>query len=248
MNALTRPLPQPGLSADAALDEAVKNANDFLADRNRELRFDKRVLGAVALATSVLAAVFGLGWAGELRKGPPPAKILAFDPTVGGLRLIGDMKEFYEALPGQYGKLADDWYLKELVKSREKYNRADRRQAFAAAACPLDEAEAKRFKQWFDKDPEAPQQLFEQGGPWPGGWREIGTVGEPDVVGKGDGWLRYEVHVRAFDYLPGRVEPVERAGKARFNARKDRGAVTDCNPRGFVVTDWSPAFPRSTAP
>ncbi len=248
MDHIARPLPQPGLAADAPLDDAVQAANDYLTDRNREMRFDKRVLGAVALSTSVLAAVFGLGWAGELRKGEPPAKLIALDPTVGGLRLLGSIKDFDERFPANYAKLTDDWYLKELVKSREKYNSADRKQAFAAAACPLDEESAKRFKTWYEKDPQAPQQLFEQGGPWPGGWREIGTVGEPDVVGRGDGWMRYEVHIRAFDFLPGRVEPIERAAKVRFNARKDRAAVTDCNPRGFVVADWFTDLPRSTAP
>lgn len=245
MNQITHPLPQPGAAGSDDIDRALTGANDYLLDRNQELRFDKRVLGTVAFSVSLLAVVLGLGWAGELRRGPPPAQILAYDPTVGGLRLIGNIKEFYDNLPGAYGKLADDWYLKEMVKSREKYNRADRRQAFAAAACPLDDAAAKQFKAWYDKDPDAPQQLFERGGPHSGGWREIGTVGEPDVVGRGDGWTRYEVHLRAFDALPSRQEPVERAAKVRFNARKDRAAITDCNPRGFVVTDYFRDFSRS---
>ena len=222
-------------------DAYVAESKSYMADRVRDLERDRRrlwigcvVAGAVAAASVVTAGVV------TLRSGPQ-GWIMAYDSQTGRMGIVQRMDRVN--LP----PAVDQYFTTHYVELREGFDDAEATQHFNIVACMSDMTEQKRFAHWFNDDPDAPQQIFARARNH--GFRTAEATSDPiPVGGLPNGATRVQVRFRYLDQTGSEVPGKPVAGTATFTVRKDKKAITPCDPAGLVISDYTRALDRGATP
>jgi len=230
-------LPQPGEHVTEATWDAylaAQASHTFGTERaeiaeRRERRADRR--SHLCLAAAVLAV---LGGAYAVTHHEEHWGLLSYDTRTGWVGVVKDIRGAAMTL----GAPVDDYFAKEHVRMREGWQRSTAAPYLAGVSCLLPgEADRKRLDEWYNRDPNAPNQIAARTS---GSYRrEVAILSDPVADGVlPDGTRHVAVRYAYQDFINDAPAGPPVPDTAYFNVRKDAKAVNACDPAGLVISTY----------